>query len=204
MKKSIYILFFLTFQISVSQAQVEHLKVIKTSIFNNDENQSTLKNSFTENIFLEIVPLETVDFKNNSEGKFSFNDSKKQLFTTDLIVEKELYLTKNETVQKTKVNTINLDVNINDEFVNKVIKKKIAEEIKNYINMNEALTYGDRSLNSYKNLLELENKLIITQKITSEIEVQIGKDIYPYLKKILKSEIDKTLQNSLNLFAINF
>ena len=85
-----------------------------------------------------------------------------------------------------------------------MIKKKIAEEIKNYINMNEALTYGDRSLNSYKNLLELENKLIITQKITSEIEVQIGKDIYTYLKKMLKSEIDKTLQNSLNLFAINF
>lgn len=204
MKKSLYILFFLTFQISVSQTQVENLKVIKTSIFNDEENKNKLKNSLTDNIFSEIVPLETVDFKNNSEGKFSFSESKKRLFTTDLIAEKKLYITKNESFQKTEVNTNNLDVNIKDEFVNKVIKKKIAEEIKNYINMNEALTYGDRSLNSYKNLLELENKLIISQKITSEIEVQIGKDIYPYLKKILKSEIDKTLQNSLNLFAINF
>ena len=47
-------------------------------------------------------------------------------------------------------------------------------------------------------------ELILSKKITSKIELQIGKDIYPYLNKIQKTELDKTMQNSLNLFAINF
>ena len=87
---------------------------------------------------------------------------------------------------------------------NKIIQKKIAEEILKYMIMNEALTYGDRYLNEYKDFTDLENKLILSKKITSKIELQIGKDIYPYLNKIQKTELDKTMQNSLNLFAINF
>ena len=97
-----------------------------------------------------------------------------------------------------------IDTNINKEFVNKIILKKMEAEMKKYISMNEALNYGDRNVDLYRNFDSFKNKLLVTSSITPEIEVQVGKDIYPYLNKILKTELDKTLQNSLNSLIINF
>ncbi|NVJ89090.1 MAG: hypothetical protein HWD82_06585 [Flavobacteriaceae bacterium] len=69
---------------------------------------------------------------------------------------------------------------------------------------NDALNYGDRHLALIKNYQNLENKLIIHKKISSEVELQIGKIILPFIKKINKTELDKALQNSLNVLAVNF
>ena len=114
------------------------------------------------------------------------------------------FLVNKKAFKGVQLKTDNMNTSLKTEFVNKIIQKKIAEEILKYIIMNEALTYGDRYLNEYKDFTDLENKLILSKKITSKIELQIGKDIYPYLNKIQKTELDKTMQNSLNLFAINF
>lgn len=149
--------------------------------------------------FPEIVKLEVKDTKNNSEGKFTINKKTKAFFNKSIANYSNVDMNKKEVL-----NNSNLTTNINKEFVNKIIRKKIAEEIKNYMSLNEALTYGDRNIDLYRNYEDLENKLIKNYSVNSEIEVQIGKDIRPFVNKILKTELDKTLQNSLNLFVINF
>ncbi|WP_397447006.1 hypothetical protein [Polaribacter sp. R77954] len=202
MRKTFYILLILAYQVTFSQVEKAETSLLNENIFENKLN----KNSFTGkktplNLFPEIINLELKDIKNNSEGKFSLNDNHKKYF----IVEKNetSIFDKNKEVKKTEISK-NLSTNVKKEFVNTVIRKKIAEEIEKYMQINEALTYGDRNMEFYKNYIDLENKLIISTPITPKVEAQIGKDIYPFLNKILKTELDKTLQNSLNLFVINF
>ena len=201
MRNSLLISIILTAQISFSQKEIKNINLNKALIFNiNDK----LNNGLSKNIFLEIKNPKIKDFKNNSEGKFSFNESKKELFKNEKEENDTEFLVNKKAFKGVQLKTDNMNTSLKTEFVNKIIQKKIAEEILKYIIMNEALTYGDRYLNEYKDFTDLENKLILSKKITSKIELQIGKDIYPYLNKIQKTELDKTMQNSLNLFAINF
>lgn len=201
MRNSLLISIILTAQISFSQKEIKNINLNKAVIFNvNDK----LNNGLSKNIFSEIKNPKIKDFKNNSEGKFSFNESKKELFKNEKEENDTEFLVNKKAFKGVQLKTDNMNTSLKTEFVNKIIQKKIAEEILKYIIMNEALTYGDRYLNEYKDFTDLENKLILSKKITSKIELQIGKDIYPYLNKIQKTELDKTMQNSLNLFAINF
>jgi len=201
MRNSLLISIILTAQISFSQKEIKDINLNKVLIFNVNEK---LNNGFTKNIFSEIKNPTIKDFKNNSEGKFSFNASNKELFKNDKEENNTEFLASKKAFKGVQLKTDNMNTSLKTEFVNKIIQKKIAEEILKYMIMNEALTYGDRYLNEYKDFTDLENKLILSKKITSKIELQIGKDIYPYLNKIQKTELDKTMQNSLNLFAINF
>ena len=98
----------------------------------------------------------------------------------------------------------NFAVDTNKELVNQIIVEKLREELKIISNLNAALSYGDRNIDLYRNYSALMNQLIITKNISKNTTVQIGKSVYPYLNKILKSELDQTLQNSINLLAINF
>lgn len=201
MRNSLLISIILTAQISFSQKEIKNINLNKAVIFNvNDK----LNNGLSKNIFSEIKNPKIKDFKNNSEGKFSFNESKKELFKNEKEENDTEFLVNKKAFKGVQLKTDNMNTSLKTEFVNKIIQKKIAEEILKYMIMNEALTYGDRYLNEYKDFTDLENKLILSKKITSKIELQIGKDIYPYLNKIQKTELDKTMQNSLNLFAINF
>lgn len=205
MKNLLFTVFLLAFQTSFTQVENKDINSIKTSSFEAGDKENIFSRNITlKNMFSEIKKFELIDFKNNSEGKFSFNDTKKELFQNDLEQDKTSFLTSKKPIQSRKLNTNNLDTTINTAFVDKVIQKKIAEEIQKYMAMNESLTYGDRYLDAYKDFTNLENKLILSYKVNAVIEVQVGKDIYPFLKKNLKTELDKTLQNSLNLFAINF
>lgn len=205
MKNLLFTMFLLAFQTSFTQVENKDINSIKTSSFEAGDKENIFSRNITlKNMFSEIKKFELIDFKNNSEGKFSFNDTKKELFQNDLEQDKTSFLTSKKPIQPRKLNTNNLDTTINTAFVDKVIQKKIAEEIQKYMAMNESLTYGDRYLDAYKDFTNLENKLILSYKVNAVIEVQVGKDIYPFLKKNLKTELDKTLQNSLNLFAINF
>lgn len=154
------------------------------------ENISNVNNHL-ENLFSEIIKIEIKDIQKNSEGKFGEETKVKKIFNT------------RENKRKENLNS-SLLLKAKEEFIFEVIDKKLDEEIEKYIQNHEALTYGDRNLEFYKNYDELKNKLIIRKKIFKQIELQIGKDIYPYLTKILKTELDKTLQNSLNLMAVNF
>ena len=63
---------------------------------------------------------------------------------------------------------------------------------------------GDKNINFYKNYNTDVNKLIFAYQLQDKTEFVIGTDIHNFMNMILKTEINKTLQNSLNLFAINF
>ena len=63
---------------------------------------------------------------------------------------------------------------------------------------------GDRNLSFYKNYAVDINKLIVAIRLSQDIEMQLGKDIYRSIQKINKSEIDISLFNNLNLLVFNF
>lgn len=201
MRKTLYILLILAYQVSFSQ--VEKAETLNEKLFENTlSERSFTVSEVPVNLFPEIITLELKDIKNNSEGKFSLNNNNKKYFVIKQN-ETSIFEKTTNSIKKTEL-TNNLSANVKKEFVDTVIRKKIAEEIEKYMQINEALTYGDRNIKFYKEYIISENKLIVNKVLTPEIELQIGKDIYPYLNKILKTELDKTLQNSLNLFVINF
>ena len=189
MRNSIYLLFALSFNIAFSQIEKNDHTFLNKIDFKNkiSESDFLIKNE-PKNLFPEIVNLKIKDIKNNSEGKFSLNDSNKKHFIAD---------------EKKNTNTT-ITLSVKKEFIEKIIQKKIAKEIQEYMMLHEALTFSDKNIDVYHSYVELENKLIVSHSIYKDIEIQIGKDIYPYLNKMLKTELDKTLQNSLNLLAINF
>lgn len=204
MRKTYYILFFLVFQITFSQVEKNNIQFLKVNLLeSSNEKTQSLVNKKALDLFPKIIKLNIKNTKKNSEGKFALNTENKKYFILDKLPSENLVSTKKNTTKKTKL-TDNLAQNTKKEFINTLVKKKIAEEIQKFILLNEALTYGDRNLESYRNLTDLDNKLIFSMPVLKNIEVQVGKDVYPYLKKILKTELDKTMQNSINLFAINF
>ena len=195
MKNLLSIIFLLSLHFSYSQIE-NNGDLFKSMLFEtNIEETHYIK---TRNLFPDIIKLEIKDLKNNSEGKLSINHSNEKYFKNDTSI------LRSSRKKGSNLKTDNIATSINKTLVNKIIRKKLAEEIKNYINLDEALTYGDRNIEHYRNYNEIENMLIQTYQINSDIEIQIGKDIYPDLKKILKTELDKTLQNSLNLLVVNF
>lgn len=202
MRKPLFtLLLLLVTQITFSQIENSYLE---SNLFkeNIKENLYYIEQK-PDNLFPEIKKLELKDIKNNTEGKFNLNSDNKKYFITNELAQKKSVFEKNEIKEDQSLKE-NLSSKLKTEFINKVIRKKIAREIQEYIFINEALTYGDRNIELYKNYTDLQNTLIKSIKINSKTELQIGKDIYPYLNKILKTELDKTLQNSLNLFALNF
>ena len=201
MRKPLFTLLLLVTQITFSQIENSYLE---SNLFkeNIKENLYYIEQK-PDNLFPEIKKLELKDIKNNTEGKFNLNSDNKKYFITNELAQKKSVFEKNEIKEDQNLKE-NLSSKLKTKFINKVIRKKIAREIQEYIFINEALTYGDRNIELYKNYTDLQNTLIKSIKINSKTELQIGKDIYPYLNKILKTELDKTLQNSLNLFALNF
>lgn len=201
MRKIIHIIFLLSFQFVFSQIKnIENKTLYKKSLHNIIlfEYKHDVNNHL-ENIFSEVIELDVKDIQKNSEGKFGVDSSRKNLFKTKENTTQVLIFYKSKNPQNS-----NLILEAKEKFITKVIAKKLDEEIEKYILNNEALTYGDRNIAFYKNYTELKNKLLVRKTISESIQIQIGKDIYPYLNKILKTELDKTIQNSLNVLAINF
>lgn len=199
MKKLIYLLFLLLiYQIQTAQEKL-NISLFDDSLLNVKElNMNSEKKSFNEIRNIEINKITPLVLKVNSEGKFLLDDSSKALFVK--IVKNNEARDNNNLDEE----NIALIVDTNQKFVTKVILDKLEEELNKLILLNESLTYGDRNIDLYRDYSRLENKLIITKQLSSELEIQIGNSIYPYLNKLQKTEIDKTLQNSLNLLAINF
>lgn len=131
------------------------------------------------------------------EGKFLLNKD------TELFFGNILKISENPVVALDRENK-NLETDTKKVFINKIVLEKLEKDMAKLLAENENLTYGDRYMVLLKNLESLQNKLIVTEKISEGMEIQLGKSLYPYLNKINKTELDKTLQNSLNLMAINF
>lgn len=197
MKKLIYILFIsLFYQTQIAQERI-NISFFDASVFKTEESKKTSESTNFNSISSSEIKIETpLMVKVNSEGKFLLNDSSKAFFGE---IEN-----KSESKKGLNDKNIALVVDAKQEFINKVILERLQEELNKLIVLDESFTYGDRNIDLYRDYSQLENKLIITKYLNSEIEIQIGNSVYPYLNKLLKTEIDKTLQNSLNLLAINF
>ena len=197
MKKLIYILFIsLFYQTQIAQERI-NISFFDASVFKTEESKKTSESTNFNSISSSEIKIETpLMVKVNSEGKFLLNDSSKAFFGE---IEN-----KSESKKGLNDKNIALVVDAKQEFINKVILERLREELDKLIVLDESFTYGDRNIDLYRDYSQLENKLIITKYLNSEIEIQIGNSVYPYLNKLLKTEIDKTLQNSLNLLAINF
>ena len=170
------------------------------NFINSNSNLINLQNDFLEmqsnklnstSLFSEIIIPKNKIIKETSEGKFLYNAKTKEYFKTI------------ENNNNANENT-HLYADNNEEFINKIIIKKLDDELIEILVLNESFEYGDRNIDLYRDYESLKNKLIIRKNINDNVEIQIGKSLYPYLNKILKTELDKTLQNSLNLLAINF
>ena len=197
MKKLIYILFIsLFYQTQIAQERI-NISFFDASVFKTEESKKTSESTNFNSISSSEKKIESpLIVKVNSEGKFLLNDSSKAFFGK---IEN-----KSESKKGLNDKNIALVVDAKQEFINKVILERLQEELNKLIVLDESFTYGDRNIDLYRDYSQLENKLIITKYLNSEIEIQIGNSVYPYLNKLLKTEIDKTLQNSLNLLAINF
>ena len=144
----------------------------------------------------ELQALNTIRPINNSEGKFPFYSNEDQ----------SLFDIKETASQKSMLNlNKNITIKNNSDFIDKVILKILEDKKIDIVDFQNTLDFnGDKNINFYKNYTTDINKLIIAYKLKGETEFQIGKDINNFMNKTLKTELDRTLQNSINLLVINF
>ncbi|WP_155810458.1 hypothetical protein [Polaribacter sp. Hel_I_88] len=193
--------------ISLTFAQENSTSLL--TIFNNEENKKsliTINNDANILQFREIVPVDFEHKKIINEAKFSLNDLNdknlnallleldKMDKTEFFIVEKVLTDASNSSTKKSFI------ITTNKKFIDNLITTKIVQEGL----LNEVINYGDRDLETFRNYLTPKDILNVTYKITSSTQLQIGNNVIPFIKKPFKTEIDKTLLNSLNLLAFNF
>lgn len=187
MKNLMLYLVILITSISIGQ---EKKNTIQHKIFeaNIEENHYLVDDIFPDSL-KEIKEEKLLEPYNNSEGKFPKYESK------------EITLNISENI----VNSNSLETLSDIAFIdNKLIQKLIETNIIANNFVSEQMFYGDREVILLKEYPKSIDKLNINYKTNSQIDIQIGKKIYSYINKLYKSEIDKTLQNSLNLLVINF
>lgn len=144
-------------------------------------------------VFEEIKSLENHKKHSIAEGKFSLNNNTNTVFIKTILKEDKINL--NES----------LFIELNSDLLKAIITKLSTDEDNlQEILISEISNYGDRNIEIYRNYSNLENKLLISYTLNTSKSLQIGKSIYPYLNKILKTDVEKTLNTSLNLLAVNF
>ena len=191
--KKVLLISFLIF-ISANYAQNENFINSYTNTFSSQVNDiNKQKQQFNKvNFMSDVIFLTSKEVKLNSDGKFLINQKTKEHF-------------ENVSSKKTVTNkNVHLSADNMQEFIENIILQKLESALEKLAFNNESLTYGDRNIEVYRNYQNLRDKLIASQKIANNIEIQTGNNLYPYINKIQKTELDKTLQNSLNLLAINF
>jgi hypothetical protein len=143
----------------------------------------------------KLRPMNAIKAINNSEGKFPFySNTDQKMFEAAITTQKNIVtLSSTEMIEK------------NEDFVDQLILKILEDKNIDISDFEQSIDFnGDKNVNYYKDYTTDVNKLIVAYEILGEMELQIGKDLNSYLNKILKTEIDKTLQNSINLLALNF
>jgi hypothetical protein len=158
---------------------------------------------------LKYQGIVSVNFENMmkiKEGKFSLKEINNKSLTALLSDLDKNTKTQFLVIEKIEVSDLNaadkksIIIATNQKFIAALIAAKIVQ--KSFIN--DLVNYGDKSLDSYKNLLEMVDILNAKYTLTENLELQIGNNIYPFINKPFKSELDNTMLNSLNLLAINF
>jgi|TARA_B110000240_G_C13491031_1_gene449611 hypothetical protein len=205
MKNVLSICFVLIISFSFAQENSSDSKEVVKSENNNAF--SLIKNEAAK--FFKIKEIVPVDFEkraNANEGKFSLKEIKNKSLTSllsdldkntkakFLIIEDIISSNQNLILEKS------ITIVANRKFINKLITDKIIQDDL----INEAFTYRDRNIESYRNYPELVDLFNVKYTITEDLEVQTGDNIYDFINKPFKSELDRTLFNSLNLLAISF
>lgn len=185
--------------INLSFAQVEFNPYSKKIFYNNNEESTYILNTynfFTLEKQQEIHEVPTIKAINNSEGKFPLYSQKAPIIfeATEIVKPTNII----------ELTTVKINRNSNDFIHNVIVKILKDHKIERLDDKNNIEKTQNSTITWNNNYVTEINNLIITHKLYDQTELQIGKDIYSYMNKILKTEIDKTLQNSLNLFVINY
>jgi hypothetical protein len=205
MKNALSICFVLIISFSFAQENSSDAK----EVLKNENNNafSLIKNEASK--FFKIKEIVPVDFEKRAdanEGKFSLKEIKNKSLTSllsDLDKNtKAKFLIIEDIISSNQSLILEKSITIvaNRKFINKLITDKIIQDDL----INEAFTYRDRNIESYRNYTELVDLFNVKYTITEDLEVQTGDNIYDFINKPFKSELDRTLFNSLNLLAISF
>lgn len=204
MKNVLSISFVLIISFSFAQENSSDAK----EVLNNNNNAFSLNKNEAAKFFKikEIVPVDFEKRANVNEGKFSLKEIKNKSLTSllsDLAKNTKAKFLIIEDIISSNQNLIlekSITIVANRKFINKLITDKIIQDDL----INEAFTYRDRNIESYRNYPELVDLFNVKYTITEDLEVQTGDNIYDFINKPFKSELDRTLFNSLNLLAISF
>lgn len=204
MKNVLSISFVLIISFSFAQENSSDAK----EVLNNNNNAFSLNKNETAKFFKikEIVPVDFEKRANVNEGKFSLKEIKNKSLTSllsDLAKNTKAKFLIIEDIISSNQNLIlekSITIVANRKFINKLITDKIIQDDL----INEAFTYRNRNIESYRNYPELVDLFNVKYTITEDLEVQTGDNIYDFINKPFKSELDRTLFNSLNLLAISF
>ncbi|MBG7612207.1 hypothetical protein IU405_08105 [Polaribacter sp. BAL334] len=180
--------------------------------------QNELKNNFLD--IFNAVKVEENHFQSQDiSQKFNFQIFEEIKNSEDLknypIAEKKFILKLNsssifsEKIQEKLSNKNNVNksmlVEINNQFLeNLIVKIYIENDQIEEIILDSSENYGDRNIDLYRNFSDLEDKLLVNYIIDKNKSIQFGNNMMPYLNKILKTDVEKTLNTSLNLLAVNF
>ncbi|MGK0411999.1 MAG: hypothetical protein ACJA1B_000188 [Polaribacter sp.] len=205
MKNTLSIYFALL--VSISFAQENSSNAIE--VFN-IENNTTFSLTRMEDAkflkFQEVVPIDFEKRINVNEGKFSLKEINDKSLTsllsdlnnntkTKFLIIEDIASSKESSATKKSIIIV-----ANRKFINKLITTKIMQDDL----IAEAVTYGDKNLEYYKNYPELIDTFNLKYIISEDLELQIGDNIYSFINNPFKTALDKTLSNSLNLLAFNF
>jgi hypothetical protein len=193
MKKLLIITCVLLVNLSFSQ---EDSSSFSEKIFFSKVEESHLKQNTFEAFTIEkLEKLPQIKPSNNSEGKFPFySDTDKNLFDLDKTVHNESIV---KTIKSKKIITKITD--FVDQVIVKVSKDKNIDisDFNNNVNLSR-----DENVDSDDTYAPSVNKLIVAYQLHGDSQLQIGNDVHRYINKLFKTEIDKTLLNSLNLLVI--
>lgn len=180
--------------------------------------QNELKNNFLD--IFNTVKVEENHFQSQDiSQKFNFQIFEEIKNSEDLknypIAEKKFILKLNsssifsEKIQEKLSNKNNVNksmlVEINNQFLeNLIVKIYIENDQIEEIILDSSENYGDRNIDLYRNFSDLEDKLLVNYIIDKNKSIQFGNNIMPYLNKMVKTDVEKTLNTSLNLLAVNF
>ena len=136
----------------------------------------------------EIINYTFSIIESNSEGKFLTYFPEGSEFSQ---IEKtsEINSNLNTTLKKSII------IVLNDHFLQSVTQK--------FSNTKNESNKPEKHFFTY-------NKELVTDKLnkkiynTDDVSIQIGKNIYEYINKLYKSDVDKTFANQLNLLVVNF
>ena len=197
MKNIILVLCLLLVNLSFSQKDTNPF-LMKVFYSNVEENQyqANTSNFFGLEGLEKLKLLKSIKPTNNSEGKFPFYSNNKVLLKLKRSEKKGRIVEEMIATKQHKNST---------KFVNQVVLKILQDKNIDCTDFISSVDFQRGRTNHFSENYTLEaNKLMVAYQLKNGIEFQLGKDIFAYLNKMYKSELDIALFNTLNLFVINF